>query len=39
MKMKRDYIKKAYGSEPTWDKDIPLEEFDALMFYPRLTGM
>tara|TARA_B100001094_G_scaffold309911_1_gene344024 strand:+ start:57 stop:1160 length:1104 start_codon:yes stop_codon:yes gene_type:complete len=29
MKMKRDYIKKAYGSEPSWDKDIPLEEVDA----------
>ena len=29
MKMKRDYIKKAYGSEPIWDKDIPLEEVDA----------
>ncbi len=29
MKMKRDYIKKAYGSEPEWDKDIPLEEVDA----------
>ena len=29
MKMKRDYIKKAYGSEPTWDNDIPLEDVDA----------
>ena len=30
MKMKRDYIKKAYGSEPSWDKDISITDVDPL---------